>query len=537
MREIHFKSLLAALLAIAVFTVSGCPGGGKNTDEPNKEVEQVLRFNNGTEPETLDPGLMTGSPEFKIASQIFEGLIQYDPKTLKPLPAIAESWEMSEDGKIYTFHLRQDAKWSNGDSVTAHDFVYSWKRVLEPETGAEYAYQLFYVKNGKAYNSAQIKDFEQVGIKALDDYTLVTELENATAFWLDLLAFHTLLPVNKKCVEEFAERWTRPENIITNGPFLLKEWLPKDKMVLVKNPGYYDADKVKLEKLIAFSMEDNVAGLNMFKAGETDWIPTVPLTHVDETKTWPETHITPFLSTYYYRFNVTHEATKDVRVRKALNMAVNKQEICDYVTKSGQKPATTFVPPGLEGYEMPTGLEYSPDKARALLAEAGYGPGGMPFPELKLLYNTSEGHKKIAEAIKQMWKDELGIDVQLQNVEWKVYLKNLTSLDYDISRAGWIGDYNDPNTFLDMWVTDGGNNQTGWSNAEYDGLIQAAAEELDPVKRMEILKRAEEILVVEEMPIMPIYYYVNTNVVKDYVKGMSYNLRDFHLLKYVYIEK
>lgn len=538
MKEIRIKSLMVVMMAVVVLAVSGCPGGGKKGPDVKKpEVEQVLRFSNGTEPETLDPGLMTGSPEFKISSQLFEGLIQNDPKTLKPIPAIAESWEISPDGRVYTFHLRKDVKWSNGDPVTANDFLYSWKRVLEPATGAEYAYQLYYVKNGKAYNTGEIKDFAQVGIKVVDDYTLVTELENATAYWLDLLAFHTLLPVNQKCVEEFQEKWTRAENIVTNGPFLLKEWTPKDRIVLEKNPDYYDAENVRLTKIIAYSMEDNVAALNMFKAGETDWIPTIPLTHIDEAKTWPETHITPFLSTYYYRFNVTDDVVGDVRVRKALNMAVDKQEICDYVIKAGQKPATTFVPPGIAGYNPPEGPGYDPDKARALMAEAGYGPGGKAFPELKLLYNTSEGHKKIAEAIKQMWKDELGMDVQLQNVEWKVYLKDLAALDYDISRAGWIGDYTDPNTFLDMWVTDGGNNQTGWSNEEYDGLIQAAAEELNPEKRMEILSHAEDILINGAMPIMPIYYYVNVNVVKSYVKGMNYNLRDFHLMKYLYIEK
>ncbi|HOX28738.1 MAG TPA: ABC transporter substrate-binding protein [bacterium] len=334
--------------------------------------KQVFRFSNHAEPESIDPEIMTGNVEFNIAQQLYEGLVVNDPKTLDPIPGMATSWDVSPDKKTYVFHLRKNATWSNGDPFTAEDFVYSWKRVLTPSTASEYAYQLFYVKNGKPYYEGKIKDFKQVGISAPDPYTLKVELENPTAYWLDLVTFHTLMPVNKKCVEKYGYKWTRPENIVTNGPFLLKEWAPKDHITMVKNPRYYDADKVRLTKLIAYPIEVETTNLQMFESGEIDWMNTIPPSHMDKVKKWEEAHFTPFLSTYYYRFNVTKPPLNDPRVRKALDLAVNKKEICEYVTKAGQKPATTFVPPILKNYKSPEGLEYNPDLARKLLREAGY---------------------------------------------------------------------------------------------------------------------------------------------------------------------
>lgn len=536
-RSIRFAraALFLSLAVMAAIMSAGCP----QKSEPVRQDEQVFRFAPGTEPETLDPGLMTGAPEFMIAMQLFNGLLINDPETLEPKPCIATSWEMSKDGLVYTFHLRKDAKWSNGDPLRAHDFVYSWKRVLTPETASEYVYQLFYLKNAKKFYEKKV-GFDQVGLKALDDYTLQTTLEYPTAYWLDLVAFHTLMPVNQKCVEKYGSKWTRPENIVTNGPFLLTEWIPKDHITMIKNPNFFDASKVRLRKLIAYTVDDALTQLNMFAAGELDWMNTIPATHIDKYMNSPEAHITPFLTTYYYRFNVNHPPLNDVRVRKALNLAVNKQDICDYVLKAGQKPATTFVPPGIPGYTPPKGPEYNPDQARALFKEAGFATcetKGKPFPEMTLMYNTSEDHKKIAETIQQMWKKELCVKIQLHNAEWKVFLKNLSALDYDIARSAWIGDYTDPNTFLDMFVTGGGQNQTGWSSMEYDAMIAAAAKELDPAKRMKMMTDTEDYLINTGMPFMPIYFYVNRNLVKTYVKGMSYNLRDLHPLRYVYIDK
>ncbi|HOY61774.1 MAG: Periplasmic oligopeptide-binding protein precursor [bacterium ADurb.Bin236] len=335
--------------------------------------EQVFHFNLSAEPETLDPGLMTGSVEFTISTQIFEGLVQYDPDTLEPIPGMAESWEVNDEHTEFVFHLRRNAKWTNGDPVTAGDFVYSWKRVLEPETTAEYAYQLFYIKNAKKYYDKEISDFSQVGLKAVDDFTLKVTLDSPTHFWLDLLAFHTLMPVNKKCVEKFNDKWTRPENIVTNGPFKLTEWKPKSKLVMTKNPGYYDAANVRLSKLVAYSVEDNITAVSMFEAGQSYWVNTIPLPYAEKYMNDPQAKKTDFLAVYYYRFNTTKEPLNDPRVRRALNLAINKDELVKFVTKSGEKTATTFVPHmHMKDYEPPQGEDYNPEEARRLLREAGY---------------------------------------------------------------------------------------------------------------------------------------------------------------------
>lgn len=348
---------------------------------PAPPSAQIFKFNNGAEPETVDPALMTGSTEFNIAMQIFEGLVVNNPDTLEPMPAMAKSWDINSDGSVYTFHLRDDARWTNGRPVTAEDFRYSWLRALDPKTASDYAYQLYYIKNGKDFNAGKIKDPNQVGLKVIDPLTFEVTLESPTLFFLDLAAFHTLLPVNKECVERFGDKWTRPENIVTNGAFELAEWKPKDRIVMIKSPGYYDAAAVRLTKIIAFALEDNITGMRMFETGETDWMRTVPAPQIDQWINRPETHITPFLTTYYYRFNVTKPPFNDKRVRMAFNLATDKDAICKYILKAGQAPATHFVPPGMPGYTSPKGRDwsvekgayaYDPEKARALLQEAGY---------------------------------------------------------------------------------------------------------------------------------------------------------------------
>ncbi|MEW6202987.1 MAG: peptide ABC transporter substrate-binding protein [bacterium] len=527
-------STLIAICFCMSFCLVSCKGGGKKTEQ--ETVKQVFTFSNGTEPETLDPGKMTGLPESAIAINLFEGLVTLDPQDLRPIPGAAERWEVSGDGLVYTFYLRKNAMWSNGNRVTAHDFFYSWKRVLEPATASEYAYQAYYVKNGRAYNTGELKDFSKVGLKVIDDHTFRVELENPTPFFLDIAAFHTLMPVNEKCVEKHGDKWTRPENIITNGAFLLTEWKPRDRIVLVKNNDYWDAAAVKLQKVTILPTDDENTYFKMYEAGETEWIKSVPLPQIPKMKKRADYHATEFLGTYYYLFNVTRKPLNDPRVRKALNMAIDKKQITEYITKAGQIPTATFTPKNIPGYKPPEGLPYDVDRARKLLTEAGY-PNGKGFPKLTILYNTSEAHRAIAETIQQMWKANLNINVEIYNEEWKVYLKDTSSLNYDIARAGWIGDYTDPNTFLDMWVTGGGNNRAGWSNKRYDALIAEAARTIDQKKRIKIFQEAENLLINEEMPIMPIYHYVNVNMIKPWVKGIHFNIRDYHPMKYVYIVK
>ncbi|MGR3309600.1 MAG: peptide ABC transporter substrate-binding protein [Candidatus Brocadiales bacterium] len=521
-------SIILALSAQAFFGLS-------------QDEKAEFTFINGPEPETIDPALMTGVVEGRLVAALFEGLTNYDPKDLSPTPAIAKEWHLSDDGLTYTFHLRKSS-WSNGEQLNAHDFVYSWKRALTPETAADYAYQLYYIKNARSFNEGALKDFGKVGVMAVDDYTLVATLERPTPFFLFLTAFPTLQPVNRRCIEKHGDDWTKEGNIVSNGPFRLKDWKINQKIRLVKNPRYWDAEHVSLSSIDVLTVESANTAFNTYETGGADLISTIPLPLIDVLKGRPDFHSSTYLGTYFYRFNVTKPPFNDVRVRRAFTMAVNKEEIVRYVTRGGEKSATSFVPPNMPGYEPPEGLPHDVEEARRLLAEAGY-PDGKGFPRIELLFNTSEANKDIAEVVQQMFKKNLNINVSIINQEWKVLLNTMKRLDYQLCRSSWIGDYVDPNTFLDMFVTNGGNNRTGWSNSKYDSLITEATNvgaihEL-PLqtqnKRMEIFREAERILL-EEAPILPLYHYVSYNMFRPHVKGIYPNVLDIHPLKYVRIE-
>ncbi|NOZ23415.1 MAG: peptide ABC transporter substrate-binding protein [Planctomycetes bacterium] len=490
---------------------------------------------NGAEPETLDPAIMTGLPEGRIAAALFEGLTVADPKTLDPLPGMAERWTISDDGCTYTFHLRK-ANWTNGDPVTAHDFVYSWRRALAPATASEYAYMLYHLKNGEAYNKGDLADPKKVGVRALNDATLQVTLKQRTPFFLGLTHFSTLLPVNRRCVEAHGNRWTHLGNIVTNGPFMLDDWKIGRFIRVKKNPGYYGADNVRLRSVDFLAVESANTAFNMYLSGEADFVSTIPLPLRRIVERRPDYHSGPYIGTYYYVFNVHRKPFDDARVRKAFAMAVDREKICKYITRGGEIPATSFVPDGMPHYKPIKGMCLDVDRARTLLAAAGY-PGGKGFPKVELLYNTSEAHKDIAEVVQEMLKKNLGVKVELVNQEWKVYLATTKARDYQFARAAWIGDYVDPNTFLDMWVTGGGNNRAGWSNAEYDALIRRAGAEGNPEKRMELFRRAERILIEQEAAIMPIYYYVSNEMYRPEIKGIYSNIRSVHPLKFVRVER
>jgi len=498
--------------------------------------EQAFRINNTAEPESLDPGVVTGVPEHRIVSNLFEGLTTTDPKDLSPRPGMAASWTISRDGTVYSFKLRE-ARWTDGRPVTAHDFLYAWERVLNPKTGAKYAQQLYYLKNGEDYNKGRVTDFSQVGVKALDDKTLQVTLRCPTAYFLDLTSFYTLFPVPRWAIEAHGKDWVKPGKIVSNGAFRLTSWVPQKELVLERNPQHWDAAGVKLQKAIFIPTDDINTAFKQFLAGDSDWIPTVPPAQIDAAKSRPEYYVTPYLGTYYFRFNVTKPPVTDPRVRKALSMAVDREALTKYVTKSGEIPTSAFVPAGMRGYEAVKGLPFDVAGAKRLLAEAGY-PDGKGFPRTELLYNTSEQHRVVTQAVQQMWKEQLGIQVELFNVEWKVYLARMGSLDYQVARAGWIGDYEDPNTFLDLWVTGGGNNQTGWSSQRYDELIgQAACKIVNPRDRMRALQEAERMLVVDDTPILPLFTYVNKGMLGRRVKGWFPNILDLHPLKYISLER
>jgi oligopeptide transport system substrate-binding protein len=526
MRGRHWIFTLAVLLAVSGGTPSFVLGA----------EEQVFRINNMVEPESLDPGVVTGVPEHRILSNLFEGLTTSDPKDLSPRPGMAASWTLSKDGLTYTFKLRE-ARWTDGKPVTAHDFLYAWERVLNPKMGAKYAQQLFYLKNGEEYNRGRVTDFSQVGVKALDDHTLRVTLRCPTAYFLDLTSFYTLYPVPRWAIETHGKDWAKPGNIVSNGPFRLVSWVPQRELVLEKNPRHWDAARVKLQRVVFIPTDDVNTAFKQFLAGESDWVPQVPLSQIEAARNRPEYYVSPFLGTYYFRFNVRKPPLNDVRVRRALSLAVDRESLTKFVTKAGEIPTSAFVPAGMRGYEGVRGLPPDVAAAKTLLAEAGF-PGGKGFPRLELLYNTNELHRLVTQAVQQMWKDNLAVQVDLVNVEWKVYLARQNSLDYGISRAGWIGDYVDPNTFLDMWVSGGGNNQTGWSNTRYDDLIgQAGCKIVNARDRMRALQEAEKILVVDDVPIVPLYTYVNSGMLNRRVKGWSPNILDQHPLKYISLER
>lgn len=621
-------------------------------------------FNNEDEVRTVDPAKATGNPEGRIIDALFEGLYRKHPVgyelsetgqilsvptpdqtgtvPTEAIPGTAESCDISEDGRTYTFHIRPTARWSDGSPVTSHDYRWSWRRTLHPETLSRYPYQLFYVVGAQAYNEATFEsgdrieveladrkdiiqpfprgtivrgilkkiikppepdlenlsedkrsaadaawrdawvylveqkpvdgeevlwdssgeilgfckapekasdvqdpeltaplqkcvqvltDFDStVGLHAPDDRTLVVELNNPTPFFLDLVAFYPLYPVNRRCIEEHGvPNWTKAENIVSNGPFQLEFRRLRDRVRMKKNQEYWNADIVELETIDAMAVKSQTTGLNMYLDGQLDWSVKPPDTIVPRLQGREDFVCAPSLITYFYRLNVTRPPLDDVHVRRALNMAIDKRLICENVTKAGQQPARNLVPPGLAGYTAPLGDDYDPEGAKAELAKSKYVREGQNLPTIEILYNTQESHRAVAEVIQQQWKNALGITVELKNTEWASYLNAQHTMQYTVARAGWIGDYPDPNTFLDMWVTGGDNNETGWSSATYDRLIRDAQAETEPERRMQILAEAEALLV-KELPIIPIYFYVMPHMLNPRVVGFYANAEDRHPL-------
>ena len=529
---------LKILGLLIIFFVCGC---GNNIPPVELSPEtKILYLGNGTEPKDLDPHTVTGVPESKILMALIEGLVIRHPEGLEPLPGIAKNWLISQDGKEYTFNLRE-ALWSNGDPVTAHDFVYAWNRMLLPALGSQYPDMLYDVVNAEQFNKGDITDFNLVGVKALDAKTLKVNLKNPAPYFLELLAHYTTRPVHKPTIEKFGEidtlgnQWTRPGNFIGNGPFTLEEWKLNQVIKVKKNPNYWDADRVQLNE-IHFLPIDNVSREDfMYRAGQIHITSSIPTEKIEVYKEeYPNNiSISPYYGTYYYRINLNKKPLDNKLVRKALSLSIDRELITKKVAKGGQIPAFSFTPPDPNGYFPPTKLEYNPSKAKELLKEAGYSKNdSLTF---ELLYNTSEGHQKIAEAMQQMWKETLGINIVLTNTDWKVYLSRENNGDFEISRAGWIGDYQDPKTFLDMMVSGRGNNKTGWSNKEYDNLLIKAAQSTSQDERYKYLYEAEKILI-DELPIIPIYTYTRIYMKHETVKGWEPNLLDSHAYQYITIE-
>ena len=524
------KHTFTLWLALSCLLLASCDSSSRRAD---------LVFLNGAEPETLDPALITGQPEGRIATALFEGLTTFDAAA-HAVPGVAERWEISDDNRVYTFHLRSDARWSNGDPVTADDFVRSWRRTLDPLTGSEYASQLYYLSRARDFNQGRLTDFTQVGVRALDPHTLRVTLENPTPYFLDLCAFVTLCPVHLASVERFPDDWTKPGKLVSNGAYTLKAWRINDRIRLERNPHYWNRDHVAMGRVDILPISKANTAFNFYAAGQADLLMDkglVPNQLLDELKKRPDFHAAPFLGIYFLRFNCTRPPFNDPRVRKAFSLVIDKQLLVDKITRAGEKPTDTLTPPGTAGYEPPQGLARNPDQARRLLAEAGY-PEGRGFPRVSYLYSEGELNEGLAVEIQAMFQRELGVSINLQRQEWKVYLRSMASLDYDLCRATWVGDYNDPNTFLGLFVTGDGNNRTGWGDPRYDALLVQAAREPDQTRRFEILRQAERLLLNEAAPICPLYDYVGIQFYdSDRLGGIQANLLDEHPLKAMFWKK
>ena len=426
--------------------------------------------------------------------------------------------------------------------MNAHDFVFSWKRALSPTLANPYAYLLFCIKNGEQFNKGQIKDFNQVGCKAVDDYTLEVTLAAPTPYFVGMLNLPTWFPVHQATIEKFnamneqGTKWTRPENMVCNGPFVLDTWEP-DKIIRVKkNQKYWDTATVRLKAIHFFPVVSVQTEERMFRSGELHVTENVPINRIPvyEANKDERLRIEPYLGTYFYRFNLTRPPFKDPHVRRAFAMSIDREAIVKHVTKGGQKAAGSFVPPNTAGYTCKTSIPYDVPQARKLLAEAGF-PEGKGLPPVELLYNTNENHKVIAEAVQQMWRDNLGVTVQLVNQDWKVYTDSLQRLNYSIARGGWISDYIDPSSFLDCFLTNSGNNHSGYASPRYDELITRGDTTADPKKRMEIYQEAERILLTDA-PLIPVYFYTRVYLKSPMVKGWEPNVVGFVFYKKIHFD-
>lgn len=545
---------LISVVVVGLFLV-GC--GGKK-EEPKQEAKQEVKaektaqrisYNLGSEPKTIDPQLNTAIDGSIVAGNIFEGLyfVGVDSKTV---PAAAESVKVSDDGLVYTFTLRKDGKWSDGKPVTAKDFEYAWKRGLNPATAMEYSYQLYYIKNAEKYYNGQAK-VEDLGIKVIDDYTIEVTLQAATPYFLSLTAVPAYFPLREDIVAKDSAWATKVETYIGNGPFKIKAWAPKESITLERNTNYWNASKVKLEELVLNMIVDQKTFLGAFKSGEIDMIDGPPPAEIPSLLKDGLAKTYPYLGTYFYVVNLSGnlkntnpEAEKflsNVKVRQALSAAIDRKLLVEQVTKGGQLPATGYVPKGVvdtAGKEFADKKYIEPtadiEKAKKLLAEAGYGQG-VKIPKLTLTYNTSETHALMAQAIQDMWSKNLGLQIELKNEEWAVFQTTRSSKNYEIARHGWIADYNDPMTFMDMWINGGGNNDAAYNNPEYDTLIKAAQVEQNPEKRTATLHQAEDLLM-RDMPVIPIYFYTKIVCANPKVKNVAVSPLGQYYFKEAYVE-
>ena len=543
MTNITKKSLVAAgiltaLVAGNVATAAVVPAGVQLAEK------QTLVRNNGSEVQSLDPHKIEGVPESNINRDLFEGLLISDVDG-KPSPGVAEKWE-NKDFKVWTFHLRKDAKWSDGTPVTAQDFVYSWQRLANPNTASPYA---SYLQYGHIVNIDDIiagkKPITDLGVKALDDHTFEVTLSEPVPYFYKLLVHSSVSPVPRAAVEKFGEKWTQPANIITNGAYKLKDWVVNERIVLERNTNYWDNAKTVINQVTYLPISSEVTDVNRYRSGEIDMTyNNMPIELFQKLKKEipNEVHVDPYLCTYYYEINNQKAPFNDVRVRTALKLALDRDIIVNKVKNQGDLPAYSFTPPYTDGAKLvePEWFKWSQEKrneeAKKLLAEAGY-TAEKPLT-FDLLYNTSDLHKKLAIAAASIWKKNLGANVKLENQEWKTFLDTRHQGNYDVSRAGWCADYNEPTSFLNMVLSDSSNNTAHYKSPAFDKLIADTLKVTDEAQRSELYSKAEQQLD-KDSAIVPVYYYVNARLVKPWVGGYSgkdpmdnIHVKDLYIIKH-----
>lgn len=540
LRCVGLRLLSCLPLSLALLALTGC--AGRETLADRAAREQMLLVGNGAEPSNLDPHTITGIPERDIVVTLFEGLTRLDPETLEARPGAAEKWDISPDGLRYVLTLREGLRWSDGQAITAHDFIASFRRLLTARLGSDNADEMYPVVGAEDFHKGVTTDFSTVGLKALDDRTLEVRLRHPAAFLLRSMSGRTWYPVPLHVMERLGDPldptnpWTRAGNLVGNGPFVLHAWEPNRHVEVRRSPTYWNRDSVRLNAVRFIPLENESAEEAAFRAGQLHVTGKVPLARLDfYRREEPESlRIAPYSGVYYYSFNVNREPFTDVRVRQALAMAVDRAAIVRNVTRAGETPAYHFTIEGIDGYvsEARTRLDF--DEARRLLAEAGY-PGGRGFPPVTLLYNTAENHRVIAEVVQQKWKTELGIDVRLENQEWRVYLDNLQGGRYHLARAGLIMEPFDASQFLKVFTKDSGFNRTGWTDPEYDRLYEDVVNTTDPVVRERLMQRMERILT-DAMPILPVYYYTRPYLLDPRVRGWADNLLGVAPLERVWLD-
>lgn len=533
-------ALGAGLAVVATFiTPVDCAARERDVDVANRDG--ILLIGNRVEPVDLDPQITTGAQEINIHMALFEGLVAPHPETLEPEPGVAKRWDVSGDWQTYTFHLRPEAMWSDGQPITAQDFLYSWERMLSMDLGAKNAFLLFPIKGAKAFH-AGVGTFADVGVSAPDAHTLVVHLEKPVPWFLSMLMHPAFYPVPRHVLEpkggtdNRASGWTQPGTMVGNGPFRLTDWKVHSVIKTEKNPYYWDSDSVKLNGVHFFPIENLGSEETAFRGGQLHVTDALPANKV---RSYTEggskmLRVEPYLGTYYYTINTANAALKDARVRLALALAIDRKLLIDTALAGVQTPAHAFTPDGVGEYKAPQVQSFDLERAKALLAEAGY-PGGKGLPRIEILYVSSENHARVAEVLQALWKQNLGIDVVLRNEEWASYYSSRDGGNFQLAQSSWIADFPAPATFLETLASWSDNNFTQWLSPAYDGLIKKAENAKSETTRNQFYAQAETLLL-EQAAVIPLYHYQTVYLIRPEVKGWHPTLLDWHPYKYISLE-